>query len=142
MGSRAYGAYKYETDNPIRSYISLGPKNYSLIEDNGEGGDGKETVKIRGFTLTNEKILKNLNHTTMRESLQEALAGREKRIETEAFRMKADRKHLTVKNVKVKKTYKNLGFDKRMILKHSKDICTLPFGLKHDKFADLPNGLF
>lgn len=142
MGSKAYNAYKYETEQPIHSFATLGAKNYSLqLADTLES-----IVKSRGFTLTSDKAMSILNYYTMYSMVEDFRQGVETFVVSENFQMKLDKRTATVKNGKSIKRYGNRVFDKRFFphaghLRDDEDndsstVCSLPFGIKHTNFSD------
>ena len=143
IGSKVYGAYSYETEREIVSFATLGSKNYSLTTD-----DGQSVVKARGFTLKNAQAKKTLNHDVMCRLLAQHLDGVKESVRVENFNMKLCRKQFAIYNTRQIKEYRNDVFDKRFIpsaeqarawgMEEEKRVCTLPFGLKHLRFADCP----
>jgi hypothetical protein len=136
LGSPVYGAMKDEMKGKeLDSYVSLSSKNYSLKDV-----DGRETVKVRGFTLKHQTVIQQLNFESMKRLMEAWINGREESIETRQFNMKLDRKNHSVRNSVMVKTYRNNCFDKRWILDKDLDsnpcVVTMPFGAKHDQFDD------
>ena len=136
MGSKAYNAYKYETSAPIKSFVTLGAKNYSYVTHSGE-----TSVKVRGFTLESKTAKGDINHEVMKDLLDKFVHKQIESTYTNTFRMKIDRKTQTVKNSTIKKKYSNNVFDKRNVIapetKNNSTYLTLPFGLVHEDFADI-----
>jgi hypothetical protein len=137
LGSPVYGAMKDEMKGkPIDSFISLSSKNYSLKDV-----DGRETVKVRGFTLKHKAAIRQLNFDNMKRLMEAWIRGEEESVQTRQFSMKISRKDHSVKNSVMVKTYRNNCFDKRWILDKNMTsnpcVNTIPFGAKHDKFEDI-----
>jgi hypothetical protein len=108
LGSPVYGAMKDEMKGKeLDSYVSLSSKNYSLKDV-----DGRETVKVRGFTLKHQTVIQQLNFESMKRLMEAWINGREESIETRQFNMKLDRKNHSVRNSVMVKTYRNNCFDK------------------------------
>ena len=134
MGSPVHGAYKMEVDNEIQSYACLGPKNYTL-----KLVDGRETVKVRGFSLRHDEASRTLNHESMRNLISRWIEEKQKNVVvTPAFSMKIDRRKQEIYNGVLSKKYRNDGFDKRAILSDDANFSTRPFGARHERYADLP----
>lgn len=136
MNSTKYNAYKDETATPIYSFASLGSKNYSY-----ETQDGETVVKTRGFTLLSPSAKQTLNHGVMKEMLLKFLRGESEEVKSKNFHMKLDRKTQSIYSTTMTKRYTNRTFDKRMLTekilgRHTENVVTLPFGLKHLNFAD------
>lgn len=141
MGSKAYGAFSYETSEPIASFATLGSKNYSYVTESGE-----TCVKSRGFTLTNTLAKSKLNHSVMKDLLLKKLDNVEDSVTVSSFGMDLCRKTLSISNVEKKKIYRNKVFDKRFIppssinsqlsVEERNRILTLPFGIVHLRFND------
>lgn len=131
FNSRVYGGYKFETETPISSFVSLGAKNYSFDTEGGE-----RVVKSRGFTLNNVNASAKINKDVMTELLLLYVSGEEASVTCPTFRMNIDRKKATIKNARMNKTYRNTNFDKRVLLAETETLCTVPFGCKHYRFAD------
>lgn len=133
MGSAAYGAYKYETASPIVSFVTLGPKNYSILCENGE-----EIVKVRGFCLRNKYALTKINHAEMKRLLSAWLMGNEEEIHCDSFTMRLDRHRQSVQNRVMTKKYKNNGFDKRYLHPECQEdtVRTIAFGTQNGDFDD------
>jgi len=132
MGSKAYNAYKYETTKEITSFVSLGAKNYCYVTETGES-----VVKVRGFTLTNNRARSVLNYASMRDMLEHLVSENRKILTTKHFCMRIDRKTLTIKNSTLEKKYRSDCYDKRIIdTSDHRSVTTMPFGACHLQYDD------
>ena len=142
IGSSAYGAWKAETATPLASFVSLGPKNYSLVSRGREESPkiAKETlVKARGFTLGNAEAKKALNHVAMRSMLLDYLKGRRREVTIQSWRPCYKRRDQKLVSTEINKCYTNQTYDKRMVFPHScgRYVATVPFGAKSTKYTDV-----
>ena len=141
INSSAYGAWKEETSTPIASFVSLGPKNYSLITRGRDEAPkiAKETVvKARGFTLRNAVAKEALNHKTMRTMLLDFLKNKTREVTIKSWRPKYDRNDQKLVSTVITKKYTNRTYDKRMVFpdRCGKYVATVPFGAKSLKYTD------
>ena len=134
MGSKAYGAYKFETDSRIVRFATLGAKNYAYMT-----ASGKIVVKVRGFVLTNKEAARAVNLDSMWDMLTKFARGERETVSATHFSMRIDRKRQEVRNTSVTKQYSNSVFDKRFIVDPDEDEClsTAPFGIKSFDYADV-----
>ncbi len=137
LGSKVYGAYKFEVAGKITSCVILGAKNYAILSEN-EDGSVSEVCKIRGFSLTNEKTKRILNASVMKNLLLAWLQNETRSVQTENFSMKIDRKKQSVRNTTIVKNYRNDVYDKRYILPDPLTNCvmTAPYGACSLNFYD------
>ena len=136
IGCSSYNSYKYESESPLKTFATLGAKNYSY-----ETEEGKKVVKIRGFCLRTAVAESKINHEIMRELLLKYLKGEADSVTCPAFRMVVNRKTATVRNSSVVKKYANNLFDKRVVLPETETAATVPFGLVHYNFTDMNRDL-
>jgi len=126
VGSPAYGYYKRETEGKVVSFASLGCKNYAYKTDAGES-----CVKIRGFQLQNEVASKMLSPETVKDMTQSLLRRERKKVRTEHFQIKADKKKGEVRNFYYDKFYANDTFNKRYLNEALDFGTSAPYGAKH-----------
>ena len=121
----------------LKTLSVKGPKNYSLKQE-----CGKETVKVRGFTITCEEASKVINHESMKEHLLAWLDNPDERktLVTSSLTFKPDRKKQTVRSSVVVKHYANDNFNKRWRPRDCNDpsVPTYPYGTKSNAFSDIP----
>ena len=130
---------KVEHASPIVSFVTLGAKNYSYLEENGNA-----VTKVRGFTLKSQQQKDQLNLDTMTEMLKAwAIDGERKTIKTETSGMRPSKRTQTVKNYVSTKVYRNDTFNKRYVARlHNTPnsyFTTVPFGCKSYDFVDAPH---
>ena len=142
FGSKAYNAYKYETKSSIKSFVSLGAKNYSYVTNDATPIC---VVKSRGFSLNSIAAKETITHEKMSSMLRDHLHDQYAEAKCRNFTMKINRKKATVFNSSTEKTYANDVYDNRIVMtEHFQRVTgltdnsggTLPFGLKHYNFAD------
>ena len=130
---------KEEHSSPIVSFVSMGAKNYSYVEESG-----LTTTKVRGFTLRPKQAQNALNHNSMAELLKSWVLDNEKKtISVKVSGMRPSKRSQTVKNYTSKKVYRNDTFNKRYVVKLDNKpdsyFTTVPFGCKSYNFVDAPH---
>ena len=139
LNSKAYGAQKEEHSSPITSFVTLGAKNYSYVEENG-----KVVTKVRGFGLKPKVARESLNHGVMTEMLKSwVLDGEKRTVPVQVKGMRPNKRTQSVKNFTSTKVYRNDCFNKRYVAKFDgkpdSHFTTVPFGCRSYNFVDAPH---
>jgi len=126
LNSPSYGYYKEEIPGTIKSFYSLGCKNYAIVSDN----PSNRVLKVRGFTLTDSPSGKKfLTAEDMKNMIDNFLQGEKEEKYHRQFQMKLDKKQASVFSSVVEKRYGNDTFDKRFIIDDQSSCAeSIPYG--------------
>jgi len=127
LNSPSYGYYKDEIKGVIRSFASLGCKNYAIASEN----PAHTLVKVRGFTLTDSPSMETfLTPDSMSDMIDGFLKGESMCKTHRQFQMKLDKKQRSVRSSQMEKKYANDTFDKRFIY-NRQSLCaeSFPYGV-------------
>ena len=103
--SDAVGHFKHEVDGEIKSFYSLGPKNYNMTFEK----DGcLETIsKVRGLSLNNSLNNSIFTDHQFQFYVDQFVKGKRQKMAVNQFRKKANYKKLTIKSSLEQITFSN-----------------------------------
>ena len=128
--SSAVGHFKHDI-NDIKSFYSLGPKNYSLTF---ESNNSKETLlRIRGLSLNNSLNKVNFSNELFKFYVSQFLKQKRQQISMKQFRRKADFKKLKICSQIEQLTFTNDLSKRRNVDFSTRNFLTLPYGYKRSQ---------
>ena len=112
LSDTVYGAWKNEC--PLGNYISdftaISPKNYCLvIRDCVTNDITAEVIKVKGFTLRNEKACQLINEKEISKLIEAMQKSQHSSLAIPQFQIKINKKTFQLHAKELKKMYKNFA---------------------------------
>ena len=133
----AYGEFKYEIDDEIVTFYSLGPKNYCIVTRD-KNGHIQQTVKARGFYLKNAWSSHEVNDQTFKDHLKKYLLDEtSSKVIVPQFHIRCEKKTKKIFSELSMKVFANDTYNKRVSFKGARaNSFTLPFGYSEEMLGN------
>ena len=134
----AYGEFKYEIEDDIHGFFSLGPKNYCLLlKDKNE--NMTQVVKARGFFLKDKWASNEVNADTFQIFLRNFIVDKKSsRRLVPQFHIRCEKRTKNIFTELGLKIFRNDTFNKRVAFTGaSASSLTLPYGYDHSMILDV-----
>ena len=125
--SDAVGHFKHEIKN-IKSYQSLGPKNYCITF---EKDNCIQTItKVRGLSLNNSLNENIFTDELFKTYVQQFISKKKEKIQVKQFRTRGDFKRFKINSTIEQVSFSNALSDRRFICNESPHLNSFPYGYK------------
>lgn len=126
----AVGSFKHEVVGDLKSYYSLGPKNYSLtFESNGVT---QTLSKVRGLSLNNSLNDNIFNDECFKYYIEQFLKKRDEKVYVKQYRKRGDFKRLKITSKLEEISFSNALSTRRIVDMQTPNCCTYPYGYKKE----------